>query len=417
MRDEEFAEMYHGFHINSHCVPRRGDYLAWHFTVQGEGSRSIFRLLAKISGSEANYLQLGDDRDLSEFVHEAGLRRVRGLIDLDRFHIGDNLEYVIGDESITSRELTDHEVQLDILRVLDGIRRRDPVRHTFGWFDAEGFCTLLGIEHVQYLRNALLLKEERLVADSLLEQRTIEKGGVHITAKGVRHLERKEAELSQEEGMIAMPEQQRDYILKVLAESDRAGYHDLSFEEISDRTGLANDDVEYHVEQLASEGYVSTDSSTFGRASARLLAKGKRRVREGYRPPMTSVAGAPSQISIVNSTVTAGAIISGSIDRGSRIVSTIQMIAEHRDEGLASALREINNAITSTRELDETQRTEAVELLEEICHQATLAPQERVKPSVLRSTLGGLGNLIGAAGSLAQIWSTWGPQIRTYFGL
>jgi hypothetical protein len=47
---------------------------------------------------------------------------------------------------------------------------------------------------------------------------------------------------------------------------------------------------------------------------------------------------------------------------------------------------------------------------------AALPLNERAKSAVIKSIAAGVGGSLSAAGGLAEVWSTWGPAIRAYFG-
>jgi hypothetical protein len=62
-------------------------------------------------------------------------------------------------------------------------------------------------------------------------------------------------------------------------------------------------------------------------------------------------------------------------------------------------------------------RTDALEELEELSKQAVLAPDRRVKRAVLKAVTLHLSSTFGATDGLAEVWSTWGPTVMTFFDL
>ncbi len=193
MNDEAAAENYHGFTIKGQReYPTRGDYERWFFWVSRNDKRQ-FMLSIKISRTQAVIVG-GDDARISRLLKDTGLRQIHGKIDLGQFQEGEQTEYLIGSSSGEITTPSDEEIQLLILQVLEKVMRLYPVRQKLGYFDTEGFCEILGIDHAEYLANAALLRDEGYVADSILQQNTIEKGGLYITPQGTRHLAQLQAQ-------------------------------------------------------------------------------------------------------------------------------------------------------------------------------------------------------------------------------
>lgn len=67
-------------------------------------------------------------------------------------------------------------------------------------------------------------------------------------------------------------------------------------------------------------------------------------------------------------------------------------------------------------EITDEQRTELLDQLDELSTQAAIPQNKRVKPGVTKAILTGLATGMSAAGGLAEMWSTWSPAIRTFFG-
>lgn len=104
--------------------------------------------------------------------------------------------------------------------------------------------------------------------------------------------------------------------------------------------------------------------------------------------------------------------------RGVHSISVnISGLAQAGYEEAAEALKKIAEAVTHSAEIAAAERSELLELLEELSTQAVLSSSQRAKPGVIRGILTGLATGLAAAGGLAEVWSTWGPAILTFFGL
>ena len=85
-------------------------------------------------------------------------------------------------------------------------------------------------------------------------------------------------------------------------------------------------------------------------------------------------------------------------------------------EEIAEALKSITEAVALSGTLSTEKKSDIIEQVEEISRQALLPPEQRSK-GVIKATLGGIAAGLGAAGGLAEVWSTWGNKIITFFGL
>lgn len=83
----------------------------------------------------------------------------------------------------------------------------------------------------------------------------------------------------------------------------------------------------------------------------------------------------------------------------------------------AKGIDEITEAVINAAELDVSKRDEIIEQLNELSYQATLADEERAKPVLLKGIVNSLAMALGAVGSLAEIWSTWGGTIKGFLGI
>jgi hypothetical protein len=84
---------------------------------------------------------------------------------------------------------------------------------------------------------------------------------------------------------------------------------------------------------------------------------------------------------------------------------------------VGSGLAYLTEAVLKSSEISSDGRRMILQQLEEIGRQATLPPEERAKPGVLRALLDGLASALSASGGLAEIWSEWGDDISHVFGV
>ena len=104
--------------------------------------------------------------------------------------------------------------------------------------------------------------------------------------------------------------------------------------------------------------------------------------------------------------------------RGANSISAnISGLAQSGHDEVAEALKWVTEAVTHCLEITAAQRSELLELLDELSSQAVLGLSERAKPGVIKGILAALATGLGAAGGLAEVWSTWGPCIQAFFGV
>lgn len=120
-----------------------------------------------------------------------------------------------------------------------------------------------------------------------------------------------------------------------------------------------------------------------------------------------------NNISINESTI--GLFNAGQMENMNNISINISTLTKSGKMEIAGALGHVTKAVAENKEISETERSEVLEQLEEISNQAALLETER-KRGIIRGLLMGIGGTLSAAGGLAEVWSTWGPAIRAYFG-
>ncbi len=116
---------------------------------------------------------------------------------------------------------------------------------------------------------------------------------------------------------------------------------------------------------------------------------------------------------VVNSQV--GLLNAGEIHNVKNISANVGRLQERGQQAVAEAMSKLLEAVAASDEIEVEEKSTLLDQIEELSRQAVLQPNERAKPGVLKAVIAGLGTTLGAAGSLADIWSTWGPVIRTFF--
>lgn len=111
-----------------------------------------------------------------------------------------------------------------------------------------------------------------------------------------------------------------------------------------------------------------------------------------------------------------GILNTGEIKDVESISVNASLVAEAGHAEMAKALKELTEAVAASRELSADDRAYVLENLEELSRQAALPPETRAKAGVIRSVVAGVGATLSAAGGLAEVWSTWGAVISSYFG-
>ena len=120
---------------------------------------------------------------------------------------------------------------------------------------------------------------------------------------------------------------------------------------------------------------------------------------------------------IVISDSTIGILNTGTLRNIATIKLNISTLQASGLDSIANALGELAEAVQTSMELSGETRSEVLDQLEELSRLASAKAENKVKPGVVRAILTSLGTTLGAAGALAEVWSTWGPDIQAFFGL
>lgn len=121
-----------------------------------------------------------------------------------------------------------------------------------------------------------------------------------------------------------------------------------------------------------------------------------------------------NKINIDGSTV--GILNTGQIKDIENINININTISNSGYSNVANALKILVEIVISNREIEEEQKTEILELLNELSCQTALLPNQRAKRSVLKAILLTLDQSMTIVSSLHQVWLKRGTPIKTYLG-
>lgn len=109
-----------------------------------------------------------------------------------------------------------------------------------------------------------------------------------------------------------------------------------------------------------------------------------------------------------------GVLNLGTIQDVELIDARISGLREKNYDEVARAFKEITEAVIAYDGFSkERDRQELVEQISVLAEQASIDRSQR-KGGVIKMALGAVAATCATAGSLAEIWSTWGPQIETF---
>lgn len=147
-----------------------------------------------------------------------------------------------------------------------------------------------------------------------------------------------------------------------------------------------------------------------GEASANLCL-----LLEAQYPLQVKQSVSKNGIIISNSNI--GILNTGEIEDIQSISVNITSLSESGAHEVAEAIKQITEAVSKSSDLAATNKSMVLEQLEELSEQALLPAENRSKPGILKAIISTLATTLGAAGGLAEVWSTWGPAIQKFFGL
>jgi hypothetical protein len=93
------------------------------------------------------------------------------------------------------------------------------------------------------------------------------------------------------------------------------------------------------------------------------------------------------------------------------IANNLSIINAH-DAPLAGQLKALTEAILASAALNDDQKREAADLLNEVIEDAAKPPQQRRSRAVMNRIAGGLGQVLSQAANLATLWTAIEPHLR-----
>lgn len=122
-----------------------------------------------------------------------------------------------------------------------------------------------------------------------------------------------------------------------------------------------------------------------------------------------------TNIRIDNSQI--GLLNTGTIKKAKRITANVNSLNKKGNNEIAKSIDELTSAVINSSSLKEEIKHEIIEQLEEISKQANLKEDKRSNKSTIKAVLKSIGETLSATGGLAEIWSAWGKNITSFFGL
>ncbi len=98
------------------------------------------------------------------------------------------------------------------------------------------------------------------------------------------------------------------------------------------------------------------------------------------------------------------------------INAALNVIYQQGQSEVASAIKELSNAIVRTKAMQDSQKQEALRVIADIAKQAEAKPEAR-SIGVVKALLIALPTMIGLAADVTTLWDKYGPIIRAYFGI
>lgn len=128
----------------------------------------------------------------------------------------------------------------------------------------------------------------------------------------------------------------------------------------------------------------------------------------------TTTSPAPIRNVTVNVNAPAGVVNLGDIFGDVR--AQVNALAQSGHDDIASAIRQLADAIASSRAINEETKRDAGELLTTLAEQAQLSPSGR-RSAVIRAAVAGISTVVSTAADLTALWAAHGGVIRAFFGL
>lgn len=127
-------------------------------------------------------------------IQEMTISKAKCRLNLSLYSQGENYTQEITTETLNKKvkTLEDSYIQEFLLRGLKNLRKKHPNKYKYLEIKPKGFCEILKIELKDYLYNADLLIEDKLIGITEESLNAIEKGSIFITSQGINFLTEKD---------------------------------------------------------------------------------------------------------------------------------------------------------------------------------------------------------------------------------
>ncbi len=148
---------------------------------------------------------------------------------------------------------------------------------------------------------------------------------------------------------------------------------------------------------------------------------------KGYKAAQKSIAKQRSPVSSVHisggtfhqSSIGIGSTVAANINLGSQvgtINAAANMISQQGENDVATAIRELSEAVVRSSAIKNHQKQEALQVIADIAKQAEAKPEARSSGTV-KAMIAGFPAIIGLAADVTTLWDRYAPVIRAFFGI
>ena len=119
------------------------------------------------------------------------------------------------------------------------------------------------------------------------------------------------------------------------------------------------------------------------------------------------------------STIGIGSTVATNINLGSQvgtINAAANMISQQGKSEVATAIRELSEAVMRSSEIKDHQKQEALQVVADIAKLAQAKPEARSTGTV-KALIAGFPAIIGLAADVTTLWDKYAPVIRAFFGI
>lgn len=151
--------------------------------------------------------------DALEYIKKLTISRAVARIDMGMYKKETDYTYEILSNNLSqpqyNQEISDNDIIKIYLKTLANIRRSNPTKYNLDGTDLGGFCSILEIEKKHLLFIATTLEEDGLVQSGKTREAAIQIGGGHITADGIRFLNKLEADYQKPERIVSIRREEK----------------------------------------------------------------------------------------------------------------------------------------------------------------------------------------------------------------